>query len=144
MAIRRYKPTNPARRFQEVSSFEEITESRPEKSLTSGKKRIGGRNNKGRQTVRFRGGAHKRRYRTIDDRRDKHGVPATVATIEYDPNRSARIALLHYSDGDKRYILAPQGLEVGMEIISGEGVPVNVGNAMPLSLIPQGTIVHNV
>ena len=144
MAIRRYKPTNPARRFQEVSSFDEITRSRPEKSLTKGKKRIGARNNKGRTTVRFRGGGHKRRYRVIDFRRDKHGVPAKVAAVEYDPNRSARIALLHYADGEKRYILAPQGLKMGAEVLAGEGVPVNVGNAMPLRLIPQGTIIHNV
>jgi large subunit ribosomal protein L2 len=143
MAIRKYKPTNPARRFQEVSSFEEITRSRPEKSLTEGKTRIAGRNNKGRQTVRFRGGGHKRRYRAVDFRRDKHGVPATVAAIEYDPNRSARIALLHYADGEKRYILAPLGLEVGVEVQSGENAPVNVGNALPLRQIPQGTIIHN-
>ena len=144
MAIRRYKPTNPARRFQEVSSFEELTGSEPHKSLTKGKKRIGGRGNKGRQTVRFRGGGHKRRYRAIDFRRDKHGIPAKVATIEYDPNRSARIALLHYADGEKRYILAPVGLKQGMEVVAGEESPVNVGNAMPLHRIPQGTIIHNV
>jgi large subunit ribosomal protein L2 len=144
MAIRRYKPTSPARRFHEVSSFENLSGSEPHKALTKGKKRIGGRGNKGRQTVRFRGGGHKRRYRAIDFRRDKHGVPAKVATIEYDPNRSARIALLHYADGEKRYILAPAGLKQGMEVISGEDSPVNVGNAMPLHRIPQGTIIHNV
>jgi len=143
MAIRKHKPTNPARRFQEVSSFEELTTSRPHKPLTEGVKRIGGRNNKGRQTMRFRGGAHKRRYRRIDFRRDKRGVPAKVASIEYDPNRSARIALLHYADGEKRYILAPSGLAVGHEVLSGEDIPVNVGNAMPLGRIPQGTIIHN-
>jgi large subunit ribosomal protein L2 len=144
MAIRKYKPTNPARRFQEVSTFEEITANKPHKPLTEGVKRIGGRNNKGHITVRFRGGAHKRRYRKIDFRRDKHGVPAKVASIEYDPNRSAHIALLHYADGEKRYILAPSGLKVGAEVLSGTDIPVNPGNAMPLRQIPQGTVVHNV
>ena len=143
MAIRRHRPTNPARRFQEVSTFEEITSSKPHKPLTEGATRIGARNNKGRMTIRFRGGGHKRRYRKIDFRREKHGVPAKVATIEYDPNRSARIALLHYADGDKRYILAPSGLAVGHEVVSGAEVPVNVGNAMPLRVIPPGTLIHN-
>ena len=143
MAIRKYKPTNPARRSQEVSSFEEITSQKPHKPLTEGKKRVSGRGNTGQQTVRFRGGGHKRRYRVIDFRRDKHGVPGEVATIEYDPNRSARIALVHYADGDKRYILAPQGLEVGMEVMAGEDSPVNLGNALPLRQIPQGTVIHN-
>jgi large subunit ribosomal protein L2 len=143
MAIKQHKPTNPARRFQSVSTFDEITESTPQKSLTSGKKRIGARNNKGRITVRFRGGGHKRRYRQIDFRRDKHGVPAKVATIEYDPNRSANIALLHYADGEKRYILHPSGLEVGAEVVSGEDAPINVGNSLPLAKIPLGTVLHN-
>ncbi len=143
MGIRRHRPTNPASRFQEVSTFEEITSSEPHKPLTKGTTRIGGRNNKGRMTMRFRGGGHKRRYRKIDFRREKHGVPAKVATIEYDPNRSARIALLHYADGDKRYILAPSGLAVGHELVSGTEVPVNVGNSMPLRVIPTGTLIHN-
>jgi large subunit ribosomal protein L2 len=144
MGIRKLKPTNPASRFQEVADFAEVTQSDPHKPLTEGKKRISGRNNKGRITTRFRGGGHKRRYRVVDFRRDKHGVPATVASIEYDPNRSARIALLHYADGEKRYILWPAGLEVGSEVVSGPEAPVNVGNALPLAKIPLGSIVHNV
>ena len=144
MAIRKLKPTNPASRFQTVSTFEELTTSEPYKPLTEGKDASGGRNNKGRMTVRFRGGGHKRRYRIVDFKRNKPGVPARVATIEYDPNRSARIALLHYADGEKRYILWPHGLAVGDEVISGEDAPINPGNALPLSKIPSGTIVHNV
>lgn len=144
MAIKQRKPTNPASRFQTQLTFDEITRSEPEKSLTEGKKRIGGRNNKGRTSVRFRGGSHKRRYRRIDFRRDKHDVPAKVASIEYDPNRSARIALLHYVDGEKRYILWPRGLGVGTEVVSGPTAPVNVGNALPLGRIPLGTMIHNV
>ena len=144
MGIRKLKPTNPASRFQTISTFEELTASKPYKPLTEGKDSSGGRNNKGRMTVRFRGGGHKRRYRVIDFKRDKHGVPAKVATVEYDPNRSARIALLHYADGDKRYILWPHGLEVGAEVLSGEDSPINPGNSLPLSKIPVGTIVHNV
>jgi large subunit ribosomal protein L2 len=143
MAIKQRKPTNPASRFQTSLTFDEITRAEPEKSLTRGKKRIGGRNNQGRISVRFRGGAHKRRYRQIDFRREKHGVPARVATIEYDPNRSARIALLHYADGEKRYILWPRGLEVGQEVLSGADAPVNVGNSLPLAKIPLGTLIHN-
>jgi len=143
MAIKQRKPTNPGSRFQTQLTFDEITRSRPEKSLTEGKKKIGGRNNRGRISVRFRGGAHKRRYRQIDFRRDKHGVPARVAAIEYDPNRSARIALLHYADGEKRYILWPRGLDVEAEVVSGPAAPVNVGNALPLAKIPLGTVVHN-
>ena len=127
-----------------MSDFQELTTNRPKKSLTAGKKRIGGRNNKGRMTIRFRGGGHKRRYRLVDFKRNKPGVPARVATIEYDPNRSARIALLHYADGDKRYILWPHGLKVGDEVMAGIDAPINVGNALPLSKIPLGTIVHNV
>lgn len=144
MAIRKLKPTNPASRFQTVSTFEEITSKKPHKPLTEGKSGSGGRNNKGRSTIRFRGGGHKRRYRLVDFKRNKPGVPAKVATVEYDPNRSARLALLHYADGDKRYILWPQGLEVGAEVLSGEDAPINPGNALPLRKIPVGTIVHNV
>ena len=144
MPIKYYKPTNPASRDMTGMTFEELTADRPHKPLTSGKKRIGGRNNKGRISVRFRGGSHKRRYRRVDFKRDKHGVPATVATIEYDPNRSANIALLHYADGEKRYILHPSGLEVGAEVMSGESAPINVGNALPLAKIPLGTVLHNV
>jgi large subunit ribosomal protein L2 len=144
MATKQRKPTNPASRFQEYASFDEITRSKPEKSLTSGKSRAGGRNNQGQTTVRFRGGAHKRRYRQVDFRREKHGVPAKVASVEYDPNRSARIALLHYADGEKRYILWPNRLEVGAEVMSGAEAPVNVGNALPLAKIPVGTVIHNV
>lgn len=144
MAIRRRKPTNPASRFQEYADFADVTTDRPHKALTSGKKRIGGRNNQGEQTIWFRGGGHKRRYRHIDFKRDKDGVPAKVATIEYDPNRSARIALLHYADGEKRYILAPVGLKVGDTVESGDSAQINVGNAMPIRRIPLGTVVHNV
>ncbi len=143
MGIKQYKPTNPASRGQSVSTFEELTTARPYKPLTQGKKRIGGRNNKGRITVRFRGRGHKRRYRIVDFRRDKRGVPARVATVEYDPNRSARIALLHYADGEKRYIVWPHGLKPGDEVKAGEDAPINVGNALPLRRIPVGTIVHN-
>jgi len=144
MAIKHRKPTNPASRAQSYSVFEEITKDRPYKPLTEGKPGSGGRNNQGEQTIWFRGGGHKRRYRKIDFKRDKRGVPAKVASIEYDPNRSARIALLHYADGEKRYILWPKGLEVGAEVVAGEDVPVNTGNALPLSKIPLGTVVHNV
>jgi len=144
MALKQRKPTNPASRQQTYPDFAEITRSTPEKSLTKGKARSGGRNNNGRTTVRFRGGAQKRLYRIIDFRRNKHGVPAKVATIEYDPNRSARIALLHYADGEKRYILWPVGLKVGDEVISGEEVSVNPGNALPLSKMPLGTLIHNI
>lgn len=144
MPNRKLKPTNPASRFATVPTFEEVTKSKPEKRLTKGKGASGGRNNKGRATIRFRGGGHKRRYRLIDFRRDKPGVPAKVAAVEYDPNRSARIALLHYADGDKRYILWPRGLEVGAEVMSGDEAPINPGNALPLAKIPVGTIVHNI
>jgi large subunit ribosomal protein L2 len=143
MAIKKRKPTNPASRFQEYASFEEITRDRPEKALVSGKRRLSGRNNCGEQTIWFRGGGHKRRYRLIDFRRDKHGVPAKVASIEYDPNRSARIALLHYADGEKRYILWPLGLSVGDRVQSGEDAEINVGNSLPLRKIPLGTVIHN-
>jgi large subunit ribosomal protein L2 len=144
MPIKQRKPINSSSRFQTHLTFEEITRSEPEKSLTKGKTRTGGRNNRGQLTSWWRGGGHKKRYRTIDFRRDKHGVPAKVATIEYDPNRSARIALLHYADGEKRYILWPDGLKVGAEVMSGEGAEVNVGNALPLKRIPLGTVIHNI
>lgn len=145
MPTKKYRPYTPSRRFMTTSDFAEITSTTPEKSLLEPHKRKGGRNNRGRITSRFRGGGHKRRYRVIDfRRRDKEGVPAKVATIEYDPNRTARIALLHYLDGEKRYILAPERLQVGTEIVSGpESEPVP-GNALPLRFIPVGTVVHNV
>jgi large subunit ribosomal protein L2 len=144
MPIKERKPTNPASRFQTYLTFEEITRAQPEKALTRGKSSTGGRDNRGHLTSWWRGGGHKRRYRTIDFRRDKHGIPAKVATIEYDPNRSARIALLQYADGEKRYILWPHGLAVGAEVMSGEKAEVNVGNSLPLRLIPLGTVIHNI
>ena len=144
MAIRKLKPTSAGRRFQTVSTFEEITAARPEKSLTSGLTKKAGRNNNGRITSRRRGGGHKRLYRIIDFKRDKAGVLARVASIEYDPNRSARIALLRYADGEKRYILAPVGVNVGDNIVSGEGADIKPGNALPMSKIPVGTLVHNI
>jgi large subunit ribosomal protein L2 len=144
MPIKERKPSNPASRFQTYLTFEEITRDRPEKSLTEGKNRTGGRNNHGELTSWWRGGGHKRRYRVIDFRREKHGIPAKVASIEYDPNRSARIALLHYADGEKRYILWPNGLQIGSSVMSGEKAEVNVGNALPLRLIPLGTVIHNI
>jgi large subunit ribosomal protein L2 len=144
MAVRRYKPTSPGRRFMSVSSFEEITKSTPEKSLLAPIKKTGGRNNNGRVTTRHQGGGHKRRYRIVDFKRRKDGVPAKVAAIEYDPNRSARIALLHYVDGAKAYILAPAGLRVGAMVESGPDADIKPGNALPLANIPTGTLVHNV
>lgn len=144
MAIRKLKPTSAGRRFQTVSTFEEVTAARPEKSLAVGLHKKAGRNNNGRITSRRRGGGHKRLYRIIDFKRDKTGIAATVATIEYDPNRSARIALLRYADGEKRYILAPVGIKVGDPVISGEGADIKPGNALPLAKIPVGTLVHNV
>src|SRR6188768_1095074 len=144
MALKKYKPTSPGRRFMSVSSFEEITKTEPEKSLTAPIKKTGGRNTHGRITSRHRGGGAKRRYRAIDFKRRKDGVPAKVAAIEYDPNRSAHIALLHYADGEKRYILAPQRLGVGMQVVSGENADIQVGNCLPLQRIPTGTVVHNV
>jgi large subunit ribosomal protein L2 len=144
MPIKKYHPTTPARRFQTALSREEITKDRPEKSLVTGKHRTGGRNNKGATTIWFRGGGAKRSYRVIDFKRDKTGVPAKVAAIEYDPNRSARIALLHYADGEKRYILAPNGLKPGQTVVSGPDADTLVGNAMPLRYIPAGTIVHSI
>ena len=142
MPTKRYKPTSPGRRFQTVSDFAEITKNKPEKSLLESKTRSSGRNVHGRITSRHRGGGHKRRYRVVDFRRNKDGVPAKVAGIEYDPNRNARIALLHYHDGEKRYILAPVGLQVGMTVESGSGVDIRPGNALPLRNIPAGTTVH--
>ena len=143
MAIRRYKPTSPGRRFMSVSAFDEVTKSEPEKSLLAPLTKKGGRNNNGRITTRHQGGGHKRRYRIIDFKRLKDGVPAIVAAIEYDPNRSARIALLHYADGEKRYILAPNGLEVGAKVVSGPTADIVPGNALPLRAIPLGTTIHN-
>lgn len=144
MAVKVYKPTSPGRRDMSGHSFEEITRSKPEKSLVSGLRKSGGRNFRGKITIRHRGGGHKRRYRQIDFRRDKKGVPARVASIEYDPNRSARIALLHYADGEKRYIIAPLGLRVGDRVLSDERTEIRPGNVMPLNNIPMGTQVHNI
>ncbi|MGE5690567.1 MAG: 50S ribosomal protein L2 [Pseudomonadota bacterium] len=144
MAIRRYKPTSAGRRFMSVSTFEEVTKSKPEKSLTEKLTKKGGRNNNGRITTRHQGGGHKRRYRVVDFKRVKDGVPAKVAAIEYDPNRSARIALLHYADGAKAYILAPARLAVGATVESGPGSDIKPGNALPLANIPTGTMVHAV
>jgi large subunit ribosomal protein L2 len=144
MAIRSYKPTSAGRRFVTSSTFEEITKTEPEKSLLAPVKRHGGRNNNGRITTRHQGGGHKRRYRIIDFKRDKDGVPGKVASIEYDPNRNARIALVIYADGDKRYILAPNKLAVGDAIEAGVGADIQVGNALPMRRIPVGTVVHNV
>ncbi|HVR29594.1 MAG TPA: 50S ribosomal protein L2 [Thermoanaerobaculia bacterium] len=144
MAIKKRKPTNSASRFQEYAGFEELTVSEPHKPLVRGSKRSGARNNRGHTTVRFRGGGHRRRYREIDFRREKHDVPAKVATVEYDPNRSARICLLHYADGEKRYILWPVGLGVGDTVSSGETAEINVGNAMPIRRIPLGTVIHSI
>lgn len=143
MAIKKFKPTSPGRRFVTVSTFDEITTDQPEKSLLTPIKKTGGRNVAGRLTVRHRGGGHKRMYRVVDFKRDKDDIPAKVATIEYDPNRSARIALLHYADGEKRYILAPVGLKVGMTLISGSKADIKVGNTLPLANIPLGTMIHN-
>lgn len=144
MPVKKFKPTSPGRRGMTSSSFEEITRSKPEKSLLRPLHGKGGRNNQGRISTRHQGGGHKRRYRLIDFKRNKTGVPAKVATIEYDPNRSARIALLHYTDGEKRYILAPQGLSVGEMLMSGPDADIKVGNALPISNIPVGSVVHNI
>ena len=143
MGIKNYSPTSAGMRFRTGLTFEEITKQRPEKGLSERLMRSGGRNNTGRITADHRGGGHKRLYRIIDFRRDKMGVPARVATIEYDPNRSARIALLHYADGEKRYILAPNGLEVGAQVVSGPAADIIPGNALPLRGIPLGTTIHN-
>ena len=144
MGVKQYKPTSPGRRFQTVSDFAEITTSKPEKSLLAPLHKKAGRNNKGRITVRHQGGGNKRRYRIIDFKRNKDGVPAKVATVEYDPNRSARIALLHYVDGEKRYILHPGGLKVGDMVVSGPEADIKPGNALPLANIPVGTLIHAV
>ena len=144
MAVRKVKPTSPGRRFQTYSTFEEITRTKPEKNLLKVVKRTGGRNSNGRITCRHRGGGHKRKYRIIDYKRDKTGIPAKVAAVEYDPNRSARIALLHYSDGEKRYILAPLHLSVGDTVMSGPEADIKPGNALPIANIPLGTHIHNI
>jgi large subunit ribosomal protein L2 len=144
MGIRSYKPTSPARRYYSVSDFSEITKSEPERSLTEKQSSTGGRNNRGRITSRFRGGGHKQRYRIIDFKRDKIGIPANVAAIEYDPNRTARIALLSYADGEKRYILAPDGLAVGTQIVASRNADIKPGNSLTLRFIPPGTAIHNV
>ncbi|NEN23451.1 50S ribosomal protein L2 [Cryomorpha ignava] len=144
MPVRKLRPTTPGQRHKILSTFSEITTDKPEKSLLAPISKSGGRNNQGRMTMRYIGGGHKRRYRIIDFKRDKHGVDATVETVEYDPNRTARIALVKYTDGEKRYIIAPEGIKVGQTIRSGEGVSVEVGNAMYLSEVPLGTVVHNV
>jgi large subunit ribosomal protein L2 len=144
MAIKIYRPTTPTRRFTTSVSREDITKTTPEKSLVAGKRKSGGRNSSGRVTSRFIGGGHKQKLRDVDFKRDKAGVPAKVAAIEYDPNRSARLALLHYADGEKRYILAPVGLEVGSTVSSGPEADILIGNALPLKNIPPGTVVHNV
>lgn len=144
MAVRKFQPVTPGQRHKVIGAFEEITATAPEKSLIVGKRKTGGRNNEGHLTMRYIGGGHKKRYRLIDFKRDKDGVPAVVKTIEYDPNRSARIALLFYVDGEKRYIIAPNGLEVGMRVVSGSDAAPEIGNALPLKDIPVGTIIHNI
>ncbi|HEY8529616.1 MAG TPA: 50S ribosomal protein L2 [Paenibacillaceae bacterium] len=144
MPVKSFQPTSPGRRQMTVSTFEEITTDKPEKSLLEPLRKRAGRNNQGRITVRHRGGGHKRMYRIIDFKRDKDGVPGRVASIEYDPNRTSRIALIHYRDGEKRYIIAPKGLKVGDEIMSGPDADIKVGNALPLENIPVGTIIHNI
>ena len=144
MAVRKLKPTTPGQRHKIIGVFDNITSTTPEKSLTVGLRKTGGRNNEGHRTTYYRGGGHKRRYRFIDFKRNKDGVPARVKSIEYDPNRSARIALLYYIDGEKAYIIAPNGLEVGATVESGENVAPEVGNALPLSNIPVGTLIHNI
>ncbi len=144
MPIKKYKPTSPARRNMSVSTFEEITTSKPEKSLLAPLNKKAGRNNQGKITTRHQGGGHKRQYRLIDFKRNKDGIPGKVATIEYDPNRSANIALINYADGEKRYIIAPKGLKVGDVIESGPSADIRVGNALPLENIPVGTVIHNI
>lgn len=144
MAIKKFNPTSPARRFMSVSDFEEITKTKPEKSLVVSLKSQAGRNNYGKITVRHRGGGHKRKYRIIDFKRDKVNIPAKVAAIEYDPNRTANIALLHYADGEKRYIISPNGLKVGDTIVSSENADIKAGNTLPLRNIPVGTFIHNI
>jgi large subunit ribosomal protein L2 len=144
MALRKFKPTTPGQRHKVAITFEEITTSIPEKSLLAKRKRSGGRNDTGKMTIENIGGGHKKRYRIIDFKRNKFGVPAKVATIEYDPNRTANIALLHYVDGEKRYMVAPDGLKVGMEVVSGKEASIKIGNTLPLSELPLGTVIHNI
>ncbi len=144
MAIKKVKPTSPGRRFQKYSDFEEITSTKPEKSLLKVIKKTGGRNVNGRITCRHRGGGSRRQYRIIDFKRDKEGIPAKVHSVEYDPNRSARIALLHYKDGEKRYILAPVNMEIGDQVSAGPGADIKPGNALPIGNIPLGTLIHNI
>lgn len=144
MAVKKLKPTTPGQRHKFAATYEELTSSTPEKSLTKGAGKSGGRNHSGKMTMRHIGGGHKRKYRMIDFKRDKHGIPARVATIEYDPNRTARIALLVYADGEKRYIIAPKGLKVDQEVISGPKVDPEVGNTLPLENMPLGTVIHNI
>ena len=144
MALRKFNPTTPGQRHKVAITFDEITTARPEKSLLAKKNRSGGRNDTGKMTIENIGGGHKKRYRIIDFKRNKFGIPANVATIEYDPNRTANIALLHYVDGEKRYIVAPAGLEVGMEVISSKEASIKVGNTLPLSELPLGTVIHNI
>ncbi|MBT5749683.1 MAG: 50S ribosomal protein L2 [Flavobacteriales bacterium] len=144
MALRKFNPTTPGQRHKVAITFDEITAARPEKSLLVKKNRSGGRNDTGKMTIENIGGGHKKRYRIIDFKRNKFGIPAKVATIEYDPNRTANIALLHYVDGEKRYMIAPAGLEVGMEVISSKEAAIKVGNTLPLSELPLGTVIHNI
>jgi len=144
MALKKFKPTTSSQRFKIISTFDEITTSTPEKSLLATKKRSGGRNNDGKMTMRYIGGGHKQKYRFIDFKRDKDGIPANVQSIEYDPNRTARIALVVYADGEKRYIIAPNGLQVGTKLYSGAGVAPEIGNTLLLSEIPFGTVIHNI
>ncbi len=144
MALKKFKPTTSSQRFKIISAFDEVTTSKPEKSLLAPMKKSGGRNNEGKMTMRYMGGGHKQKYRIVDFKRDKEGIPAQVKTIEYDPNRTARIALLYYADGEKRYIIAPHGLKVGQEVMAGKGATPEVGNSMYLNEIPFGTIIHNI
>ena len=144
MALKKFRPITPGQRHKVALTFDDITTSKPEKSLLAKKKKSGGRNDTGKMTIENIGGGHKQRYRIIDFKRDKFGIPAKVATIEYDPNRTANIALLHYVDGEKRYIIAPVGLEVGEEVVSSKEAPIKVGNTMPLSELPLGTTIHNI
>jgi len=144
MGIRKLKPTTPGQRHKIIGAFDKITASTPEKSLVVGKKRTGGRNNTGKMTMRYLGGGHKQKYRLIDFKRSKDGIPATVKSIEYDPNRTSRIALLYYADGEKSYIVAPNGLEVGQTVMSGKDAAPDVGNTLPITNIPVGTIIHNI
>jgi large subunit ribosomal protein L2 len=144
MALKKFNPTTPGQRYKLISAFDDITATTPEKSLLESQRKSGGRNNTGKMTMRYMGGGHKQQYRIIDFKREKENIPAVVKTIEYDPNRTARIALLHYADGEKRYIVAPHGLKVGQEVLSGKGAAPEIGNTLYLSEIPFGTMIHNV